>query len=159
MGAHVDQNTVLSFDDFLYSTLFKTKWSHVTNVGMFRHIQVASYKFYTIWLWLQEIRDREIWAINCFCQCSQCIFTTSSTWVKRCNWVICTWMCKCRINEYYIAWHWQVEGYTNAIKTPMWLDKVAEKLQNKTYKTVGELVSDIQLIFTNCASFNRVKTL
>ncbi|XP_076024189.1 nuclear body protein SP140-like protein isoform X2 [Genypterus blacodes] len=48
-----------------------------------------------------------------------------------------------------------VEGYTNAVRTPMWLDKVAEKLQKKTYQTVRELVSDIQLIFTNCASFNR----
>ncbi|XP_076024184.1 uncharacterized protein LOC143014259 isoform X3 [Genypterus blacodes] len=48
-----------------------------------------------------------------------------------------------------------VEGYTNAVRTPMWLDKVAEKLQEKTYQTVRELVSDIQLIFTNCASFNR----
>ncbi|KAM4634615.1 uncharacterized protein sp100.1 isoform 2-T2 [Polymixia lowei] len=48
-----------------------------------------------------------------------------------------------------------VRGYSTLIKTPMWLDKVAEKLQNNNYQTVEEFVSDIRLIFTNCATFNR----
>ncbi|KAF7654255.1 hypothetical protein LDENG_00071820 [Lucifuga dentata] len=48
-----------------------------------------------------------------------------------------------------------VKGYSNVIKIPMWLGKVAEKLQKNKYQTVGEFVSDLQLIFTNCASFNR----
>ncbi|XP_035510583.1 nuclear body protein SP140-like protein [Morone saxatilis] len=45
--------------------------------------------------------------------------------------------------------------YSTVIKTPMWLGKVADKLQKKLYQTVGQFVSDIQLIFTNCASYNR----
>uniref|UniRef100_A0A0E9WYK0 Bromo domain-containing protein n=1 Tax=Anguilla anguilla TaxID=7936 RepID=A0A0E9WYK0_ANGAN len=37
----------------------------------------------------------------------------------------------------------------------MWLDKVAEKLQDRQYSSVGQFVSDIHLIFENCATFNR----
>ncbi|XP_071764048.2 uncharacterized protein sp100.1 isoform X1 [Centroberyx gerrardi] len=48
-----------------------------------------------------------------------------------------------------------VRGYTNLIRSPMWLEKVAENLLNRCYQTVGEFVSDVQLIFTNCATFNR----
>ncbi|XP_026212392.1 nuclear body protein SP140-like [Anabas testudineus] len=43
----------------------------------------------------------------------------------------------------------------SVIQTPMWFDKVADKLQKKEYQTVGEFVSDVQLIFTNCATYNR----
>ncbi|XP_005949391.1 nuclear body protein SP140-like protein [Haplochromis burtoni] len=46
-------------------------------------------------------------------------------------------------------------NYSTSIKTPMWLGKVTEKLQQKQYQTVGEFVSDVQLIFANCATFNR----
>ncbi|KAM7386540.1 hypothetical protein PAMA_009241 [Pampus argenteus] len=45
--------------------------------------------------------------------------------------------------------------YTTVIKTPMWLGNVADKLQENHYKTVGEFVSDVELIFSNCASYNR----
>uniref|UniRef100_UPI003AAA474F uncharacterized protein sp100.1 isoform X2 n=1 Tax=Centroberyx gerrardi TaxID=166262 RepID=UPI003AAA474F len=48
-----------------------------------------------------------------------------------------------------------VRGYTNLIRSLMWLEKVAENLLNRCYQTVGEFVSDVQLIFTNCATFNR----
>ncbi|XP_032392994.1 nuclear body protein SP140-like protein isoform X5 [Etheostoma spectabile] len=47
--------------------------------------------------------------------------------------------------------------YSAKIKTPMWLGNVADKLQKRLYQTVGEFVSDIRLIFTNCASYNRDK--
>ncbi|XP_028455894.1 nuclear body protein SP140-like protein isoform X1 [Perca flavescens] len=47
--------------------------------------------------------------------------------------------------------------YSRRITTPMWLGKVADKLQKQLYQTVGEFVSDIQLIFTNCATYNRDK--
>lgn len=46
-------------------------------------------------------------------------------------------------------------NYSTSIKSPMWLGKVTEKLQQKQYQTVGEFVSDVQLIFANCAAFNR----
>ncbi|XP_037647796.1 nuclear body protein SP140-like isoform X3 [Sebastes umbrosus] len=48
-----------------------------------------------------------------------------------------------------------LQNYSMVIKTPMWLVNIADKLQEQLYKTVGEFVSDVQLIFTNCASYNR----
>ncbi|KAK2833721.1 hypothetical protein Q5P01_017610 [Channa striata] len=48
-----------------------------------------------------------------------------------------------------------LSDYSTLIQTPMWLGKVANKLQSREYKTVGEFVSDVQLIFTNCAEYNR----
>ncbi|XP_055007656.1 nuclear body protein SP140-like protein isoform X3 [Boleophthalmus pectinirostris] len=45
--------------------------------------------------------------------------------------------------------------YTKVISTPMCFDQVADNLQNNRYQTVGDFVSDIDLIFTNCASYNR----
>ncbi|XP_062294070.1 nuclear body protein SP140-like protein [Scomber scombrus] len=45
--------------------------------------------------------------------------------------------------------------YTSLIKTPMWLGNVADKLQRNHYQSVGEFVSDVELIFTNCASYNK----
>ncbi|XP_043956680.1 nuclear body protein SP140-like [Gambusia affinis] len=48
-----------------------------------------------------------------------------------------------------------LENYCSVIKTPMWLDKIADKLQRNEYQTVGEFVSDVQLIFTNSATYNR----
>lgn len=55
------------------------------------------------------------------------------------------------------AWHPQLEDYSTVLKTPMWLGNVADKLQRQLYQTVGEFVSDVQLIFTNCATYNRVR--
>ncbi|XP_041813393.1 nuclear body protein SP140-like protein [Chelmon rostratus] len=48
-----------------------------------------------------------------------------------------------------------LEDYSTVIQRPMWLHNVADKLQRQLYQTVGEFASDIQLIFTNCASYNR----
>ncbi|XP_068575028.1 nuclear body protein SP140-like protein isoform X1 [Cebidichthys violaceus] len=45
--------------------------------------------------------------------------------------------------------------YSAVIKTPMWLGHIADKLQKKLYRTVGEFVTDVQLIFSNCASYNQ----
>uniref|UniRef100_A0A673WTP0 SP110 nuclear body protein, tandem duplicate 1 n=1 Tax=Salmo trutta TaxID=8032 RepID=A0A673WTP0_SALTR len=55
------------------------------------------------------------------------------------------------------VFHCQVRNYTSVIKTPMWLDRVVEKLQQNLYKTVHHFVSDVMFIFTNCATFNRVR--
>ncbi|XP_059204937.1 nuclear body protein SP140-like protein isoform X2 [Centropristis striata] len=46
-------------------------------------------------------------------------------------------------------------NYSKIIKTPMWLGKIADKLQSEHYKTVREFESDVQLVFTNCALYNR----
>ncbi|XP_052374507.1 nuclear body protein SP140-like protein isoform X10 [Oncorhynchus keta] len=48
-----------------------------------------------------------------------------------------------------------VRNYTSVIKTPIWLDRVVEKLQQNLYQSVQHFVSDVLLIFTNCATFNR----
>eukprot|EP00063_Salmo_salar_P073308 XP_014048143.1 PREDICTED: nuclear body protein SP140-like isoform X2 [Salmo salar] len=48
-----------------------------------------------------------------------------------------------------------VRNYSSVIKTPIWLDRVVEKLQQNLYQTVQHFVSDVFLIFTNCATFNR----
>ncbi|XP_069380886.1 nuclear body protein SP140-like protein isoform X2 [Paralichthys olivaceus] len=48
-----------------------------------------------------------------------------------------------------------LENYSTYVKTPMWLERLAEKLQGKEYRTVGDFVSDVQLIFTNFASYNQ----
>nr|XP_046271228.1 nuclear body protein SP140-like protein isoform X2 [Scatophagus argus] len=50
-----------------------------------------------------------------------------------------------------------LQDYSTVIETPTWLGSVADKLQKQLYQTVGEFVSDVQLIFTNCASYNRVR--
>ncbi|XP_038845033.1 nuclear body protein SP140-like protein isoform X1 [Salvelinus namaycush] len=48
-----------------------------------------------------------------------------------------------------------VRNYTSVIKTPIWLDRVVEKLQQNLYQSMQHFVSDVLLIFTNCATFNR----
>uniref|UniRef100_A0A4W5MEH1 Nuclear body protein SP140-like protein n=1 Tax=Hucho hucho TaxID=62062 RepID=A0A4W5MEH1_9TELE len=48
-----------------------------------------------------------------------------------------------------------VRNYSSVIKTPVWLDRVVEKLQQNLYQSVQHFVSDVLLIFTNCATFNR----
>ncbi|GAA6066159.1 nuclear body protein SP140-like protein, partial [Tachysurus ichikawai] len=48
-----------------------------------------------------------------------------------------------------------VPRYTRVISKPMWLDRVKTKLQKKEYKTVGEFVGDVRLIFQNCRMFNK----
>ncbi|XP_072224491.1 uncharacterized protein [Leuresthes tenuis] len=48
-----------------------------------------------------------------------------------------------------------IKNYSVHVKTPMWLGCIADRLQGSQYKTVGQFVSDVQLIFTNCAAFNR----
>ncbi|XP_054463226.1 nuclear body protein SP140 isoform X2 [Anoplopoma fimbria] len=45
--------------------------------------------------------------------------------------------------------------YSSAIDTPMWLGHIADKLQKQLYKTVGEFVTDVDLIFSNCALYNQ----
>ncbi len=50
-----------------------------------------------------------------------------------------------------------MENYSTVIQTPMWLGNIADKLERQLYQTVGEFVSDVQLIFTNCATYNQVR--
>uniref|UniRef100_A0AAY5EAT7 Bromo domain-containing protein n=1 Tax=Electrophorus electricus TaxID=8005 RepID=A0AAY5EAT7_ELEEL len=41
--------------------------------------------------------------------------------------------------------------------SPMWLDKVKDKLYSQKYETLRHFVSDTRLIFQNCNTFNRVR--
>ncbi|XP_053493710.1 sp110 nuclear body protein-like [Ictalurus furcatus] len=43
----------------------------------------------------------------------------------------------------------------SVISEPMWLDKVRTKLLDHEYRTVGEFVCDINLIFKNCQALNK----
>nr|XP_040047560.1 nuclear body protein SP140-like protein isoform X4 [Gasterosteus aculeatus aculeatus] len=48
-----------------------------------------------------------------------------------------------------------LNNYSKVIETPMWFGHIAGKLQQKLYQTVGEFVTDVRLIFSNCALYNR----
>uniref|UniRef100_A0A8C1B2Z3 Nuclear body protein SP140-like protein n=1 Tax=Cyprinus carpio carpio TaxID=630221 RepID=A0A8C1B2Z3_CYPCA len=48
-----------------------------------------------------------------------------------------------------------VPRYSEIITQPMWLDRIKQKLESGEYQTVGAFVSDFQLIFSNCSTFNR----
>ncbi|XP_077940828.1 nuclear body protein SP140-like protein isoform X1 [Gasterosteus aculeatus] len=48
-----------------------------------------------------------------------------------------------------------LNDYSDMIETPMWFGHIAGKLQQKLYQTVGEFVTDVRLIFSNCALYNR----
>uniref|UniRef100_A0A671R2U1 SP110 nuclear body protein, tandem duplicate 2 n=1 Tax=Sinocyclocheilus anshuiensis TaxID=1608454 RepID=A0A671R2U1_9TELE len=48
-----------------------------------------------------------------------------------------------------------VPRYSEFISQPMWLDRIKQKLESGEYQTVGAFVSDFQLIFSNCSTFNR----
>uniref|UniRef100_A0A8C1MR38 Nuclear body protein SP140-like protein n=1 Tax=Cyprinus carpio TaxID=7962 RepID=A0A8C1MR38_CYPCA len=50
-----------------------------------------------------------------------------------------------------------VPRYSEIITQPMWLDRIKQKLESGEYQTVGAFVSDFQLIFSNCSTFNRVR--
>ena len=54
-----------------------------------------------------------------------------------------------------IPFDWQASGYSSVVPRPMWLEKVRENLDGR-YRLVGEFISDVRLIFKNCAVYNRV---
>ncbi|XP_020561091.1 sp110 nuclear body protein isoform X3 [Oryzias latipes] len=48
-----------------------------------------------------------------------------------------------------------LENYRCFVETLTWVDKIADKLQENQYKTVGQFESDVQLILANCVFYNR----
>ncbi|XP_061556933.1 nuclear body protein SP140-like protein isoform X1 [Phycodurus eques] len=48
-----------------------------------------------------------------------------------------------------------LNDYTAVVETPMWLRKIAEKIQKNDYCYVAEFVYDVQLIFSNCDLYNK----
>ncbi|XP_056262849.1 nuclear body protein SP140-like protein isoform X3 [Pseudoliparis swirei] len=48
-----------------------------------------------------------------------------------------------------------LNDYCSVIKTPMWLGHIAHRLQKPRNRIVGEFETDVQLIFSNCALYNR----
>ncbi|XP_078017867.1 autoimmune regulator-like isoform X4 [Epinephelus lanceolatus] len=109
--------------------------------------------------------------------CTFCVFRTSQSWLYpdqqkkeevmsrqisqrmlQCQYLL-LYLCSADEEQIFATnpclYHPQLQDYSTVIKTPMWLGKVADKLQEQLYQTVGEFVSDVQLIFTNCATYNR----
>ncbi|KAL0019631.1 hypothetical protein WJX77_005620 [Trebouxia sp. C0004] len=48
----------------------------------------------------------------------------------------------------------EVPGYEAAVKQPMDLGSVLEKLKNAAYTSLGEVLGDVDLVWANCRSFN-----
>ncbi|CAM4396991.1 unnamed protein product [Leuciscus chuanchicus] len=48
-----------------------------------------------------------------------------------------------------------VPRYSQFISQPMWLDRIKLKMESDNYQKVGAFISDFQLIFSNCRTFNR----
>ncbi|XP_033004055.1 nuclear body protein SP140-like protein [Lacerta agilis] len=46
-----------------------------------------------------------------------------------------------------------IQNYNASVKRPMWLKRIAEKLDKKTYNTVGDFVRDMRLMFKNFQKF------
>ncbi|KAL7379492.1 hypothetical protein ABVT39_028271 [Epinephelus coioides] len=105
--------------------------------------------------------------------CTFCVFRTSQSWLypdqqkkeevmsrqisqrMRCQYLL-LYLCSADEEQIFATNPClYLQDYSTVIKTPMWLGKVADKLQEQLYQTVGEFVSDVQLIFNNCSTYNR----
>ncbi|KAJ8251587.1 hypothetical protein GJAV_G00222950 [Gymnothorax javanicus] len=106
--------------------------------------------------------------------CTFCVLTENQRWSYLCDRSRAQAM-DCCVSDFLLQCHYlllhlyssdedhifssnpctDVPRYREFIKNPMWLDKIAEKLQNKLYSSVGQFYSDVDLIFKNCATFNR----
>ncbi|XP_028310114.1 uncharacterized protein LOC114467841 isoform X2 [Gouania willdenowi] len=114
------------------------------------------------------VRDKQKW------MCTFCVFKANQEWqdsdVKETEAVLFNQISGYLMECQYLILHLfsadkeqifatdptlLINSYSNFIKTPMWLEKVKEKLQRNQYKTVGQFVSDVRLIFTNSASYNQ----
>ncbi|KAM6914237.1 uncharacterized protein PEZ65_014675 [Lycodopsis pacificus] len=114
------------------------------------------------------LRDNGKW------MCTFCIFRTSQGYlyseelereaammcqiskrILQCQYLL---LCLCSADEeqtFAVNPCLYLNGYSAVIQTPMWLGHIADKLQKNLYQTVGEFVTNVQLIFSNCASYNR----
>ncbi|XP_076153862.1 uncharacterized protein LOC143137502 isoform X3 [Alosa pseudoharengus] len=80
--------------------------------------------------------------------CTFCVWKRSQEW-RYADHMTQKQVLDSRISDYTL-----VSGYSSVIPRPMWLQKVRENLESR-YRLVGEFVSDVRLIFRNCAVFNR----
>ncbi|KAI9686451.1 MAG: hypothetical protein M1820_010635 [Bogoriella megaspora] len=71
-----------------------------------------------------------------------------------------------QIQEHNQAWPFlkpvdknEVPDYYNVITSPMDLSTMEEKLENGLYTAVGDLVDDLELIFSNCRQYNDANTV
>ncbi|XP_038836895.1 nuclear body protein SP140-like protein isoform X2 [Salvelinus namaycush] len=121
--------------------------------------------------------DDAILGDDCPWMCTFCVLRTSQPWrypkqmtyqealtcrisdhLLECQYLL---LCLYHADEEHIAVAdpcINVRNYTSVIKTPIWLDRVVEKLQQNLYQSMQHFVSDVLLIFTNCATFNRDNT-
>ncbi|XP_029913480.1 nuclear body protein SP140-like protein [Myripristis murdjan] len=114
------------------------------------------------------LRDNRQW------MCTFCVLRTTQQWLRTAQ-VTCETVLSRPISQHLMECQYlllslynadedqifatdprhHVRDYATSVKTPIWLEKISEKLQKKCYQTVGEFESDVQLIFSNCAAFNR----
>ncbi|KAK9535411.1 hypothetical protein VZT92_007794 [Zoarces viviparus] len=114
------------------------------------------------------LRDNDKW------MCTFCIFRTSrgylyseelereatmscqiSKRMLQCQYLL---LCLCSADEeqtFAVSPCLYLNDNSAVIQTPMWLGHITDKLQKNLYQTVGQFVTDVQLIFSNCASYNR----
>nr|XP_020482352.1 nuclear body protein SP140-like protein isoform X2 [Labrus bergylta] len=105
--------------------------------------------------------------------CTFCEFRTAQKWMfreemereaamseqisqhmKRCQYLL-LYLCSADKEQHFATNpSLYLKDYSTIIQMPMWTGKVTDKLQNNLYQTVGEFVSDVQLIFTNSAFYN-----
>ncbi|XP_041939003.1 nuclear body protein SP140-like protein isoform X6 [Alosa sapidissima] len=79
---------------------------------------------------------------------------TFCVWKRSQEWRYADHMTQKQVLDSRISVYTLVSGYSSVIPRPMWLQKVRENLESR-YRLVGEFVSDVRLIFRNCAVFNR----
>lgn len=53
----------------------------------------------------------------------------------------------------------EVPDYYDIVKSPMWLTKVEEKVNEGKYETKKEFMDDLNLIISNCRSYNQKNTI
>ncbi|XP_056122636.1 nuclear body protein SP140-like protein [Rhinichthys klamathensis goyatoka] len=106
--------------------------------------------------------------------CTFCVFTTSQQWRDSSSMTeqeaLNAPVSQYRLHCHYLLLHMYKEDtqkvfvknpyqtvsrYSQFISQPMWLDKIKQDMESDKYQTVGAFVSDFQLIFRNCSTFNR----
>ncbi|KAG1967298.1 nuclear body protein SP140-like protein [Pimephales promelas] len=106
--------------------------------------------------------------------CTFCVFTTSQQWRDSSGMTkqeaLNAPVSQFRLHCHYLLLHMYKEDtqkvfvknpyqtvskYSQFISQPMWLDKIKQDLESDKYQKVGAFVSDFQLLFRNCSTFNR----
>eukprot|EP00928_Gymnodinium_smaydae_P091678 TRINITY_DN75402_c0_g1_i1.p1 TRINITY_DN75402_c0_g1~~TRINITY_DN75402_c0_g1_i1.p1 ORF type:complete len:435 (+),score=44.06 TRINITY_DN75402_c0_g1_i1:72-1307(+) len=86
---------------------------------------------------------------------------TTWFWEDKCLELLLNLWYLVRDGKYITKPFWQsplsLDGYSEAVKQPMWLDRVATKLKEGAYKDEKEFLADVRLIWSNADCYNRGK--